>query len=371
MTTYKAILSRLVVGPLTLRNRVVMAPMTRERANNGIPTPAMAEYYRRRAAGGVGLVLTEGTPPDLTGAFGSTVPQFYGDEALSGWSTIVNAVHGEGAAIFAQLWHVGAFNPSLIGMADSFEDGPTRLSPSGLAAPGVPFGKSMDSVDIDVALDSYATAAAAAEEHGFDGIEIHGGHGYLPDQFFWKHTNKRRDRYGGSIANRACFAADIVQECRSRTGSDFPISFRFSQWKQLDYSAQIAETPQELAALLEPLTDAGITLFHASTRRFWEPAFEGSELSLAAWTKKLTAKPVIAVGSVTLGNDFKSEYGKVLAEPDAPQLDVIERCLARGDFDLIAIGRALLANPDWVQIVREGRLNDLLPFTKEMIEELV
>ena len=111
MTTYKAILSRLVVGPLTLRNRVVMAPMTRERANNGIPTPAMAEYYRRRAAGGVGLVLTEGTPPDLTGAFGSTVPQFYGDEALSGWSTLVNAVHGEGAAIFAQLWHVGAFNP--------------------------------------------------------------------------------------------------------------------------------------------------------------------------------------------------------------------------------------------------------------------
>jgi len=371
MTTYDVILSQLAVGPLTLRNRVVMAPMTRERANNGIPTREMAEYYRRRAAGGVGLILTEGTPPDLTGAFGSTVPQFYGDDALAGWSAIVDAVHAEGAAIFAQLWHVGAFNPSLIGMADSFENEPTRHSPSGLAAPGMPFGKIMDSVDIDAAIDAYGTAAGAARKHGFDGIEIHGGHGYLPDQFFWKHTNKRTDQYGGSIANRARFAAEVAQECRNRCGPDFPISFRFSQWKQLDYSAQIAETPQELGALLEPLTDAGITLLHASTRRFWEPAFEDSELSLAAWTKKLTAKPVIAAGSVTLENDFKSEYGKVLAEPDAAQLDVIERYLARGDFDLIAIGRALLANPDWVHIVREGRLNDLLPFSKEMIEELV
>lgn len=370
MTRYGAILSPISIPPLTLRNRVVMAPMTRERARDGVPSAEMAAYYRRRAAGGVGLILTEGTPPDLTGSFGSTVPRFYGEDALAGWSTIVDAVHDENAAIFAQLWHVGAFSPSLIGMAGSFEKEPVRHGPSGLAGPGLPFGHTMDGDDIDAAIDSYATAARNAKEIGFDGIEIHGAHGYLPDQFFWKQTNQRIDQYGGSIANRARFAAEILEECRNRCGPDFPISFRFSQWKQLDHSAQIAETPAELAELLEPLSDAGVTLLHASTRRFWEPAFEGSDLTLAAWTKKLTAKPVIAVGSVTLGNDFKSEYGKVLAQIDTAQLDVLEQCLERGDFDLIAIGRALLANPDWVRVVDEGRLDDLLPFSKEMIEEL-
>jgi 2,4-dienoyl-CoA reductase-like NADH-dependent reductase (Old Yellow Enzyme family) len=371
MTSEKLLFSPYGIGPLSLRNRVVMAPMTRERAAGGVPTREMADYYRRRAAGGVGLIITEGAPPDLTGSFGSTVPRFYGEDALDGWSVIVDAAHAEGAALFAQLWHVGAFNPSLIGMVDSFEAGPVRQSPSGLAGPGVPFGKAMDRAAIDAAIDAYAAGASAAQALGFDGVEIHGAHGYLPDQFFWKQTNTRTDHYGGSIANRARFAAEIVQECRRRCGPRFPISFRFSQWKQLDYSARIADTPEELAALLEPLTDAGVTMLHVSTRRFWEPAFADSPLSLAAWTKKLTAVPVIAVGSVTLGNDFKSAQGKVLAEPDVSQLELLERSLERGDFDLIAIGRALLANPDWVRIVREGRPHDLRPFSKEMIEELV
>ena len=348
-----------------------MAPMTRERAAGGVPTPDMASYYSRRAAGGVGLILTEGSPPDPAGSFNSAVPRFYGDGALAGWSAIVDQVHAHGAAIFAQLWHVGAFNPSLIGMADPSDETPLRLSPSGIAAPGRPLGREMSDADIEATIHAYATAAGNAQRCGFDGIEIHGAHGYLPDQFFWKSTNLRADRYGGSIANRARFAAEIVQACRRHCGPELPISFRFSQWKQLDYRARIADTPDELAALLTPLVDAGVTLFHASTRRYWETAFPGSERSLAAWTKKLTGKPVIAVGSVTLGNDFKSREGKIRALSDAAQLSQLERCLERGDFDLIAIGRALLANPDWVRLVGEGRLADMIPFSREMLDKLV
>lgn len=371
MSHYDTLLSPFPLASLTLRNRVVMAPMTRERARDGVPTPDMAAYYRRRAAGGVGLIITEGTPPDRVGSFGSTVPRFYGDDALRGWATIVDGIHAEGAAVFAQLWHVGAFNPSLIDMADSFRSAPVRLSPSGLAAPNRAFGRKMKTADIDATIEAYADAALNAKRCAFDGIEIHGAHGYLPDQFFWEPVNRRSDRYGGSISNRARFAAEIVTACRDRCGADFPISFRFSQWKQLDYAARIAETPAELAELLESLTDAGVTLFHASTRRFWEPAFDGSELTLAAWTRKLAGKPVIAVGSVTLCNDFKSPQGKIVAETDTGQLELLERSLARGDFDLIAIGRALLANPDWVEIVRGGRLDDMRPFSKTMIDELV
>ncbi len=369
MADFKAILDPFPT--LKLRNRVVMAPMTRERAENGVPTPDMARYYRRRAAGGVGLILTEGITPNTAGCFGSGVPRLHGDDVLAGWSTIVDEVHAEGAAIFAQLWHVGAFNPSLISMTDSFGEPPLRLGPSGLAAPGRPLGKVMGESDIEATIDAYASAALNAKRCQFDGIEIHGAHGYLPDQFFWKHTNRRSDRYGGSITNRARFAAEIVQACRQRCGADFPISFRFSQWKQLDYSARIVDTAEELAELLAPLVDAGVSLFHASTRRFWDPAFAGSDLSLAAWTRKLTGKPVIAVGSVTLGNDFKSADGKTYAQTDTAQIELLERCLERGDFDLIAIGRALLANPDWVQLVRENRLADMAPFSKRMIEELL
>lgn len=370
MPDISAIFEPMTLGALTLRNRVVMAPMTREQARDGKATSAMAAYYRRRAAGGVGLIITEGTAPDRAGLFGRQVPRLFGNAAQAAWRPVVDGVQAEGAAIFAQIWHVGAFDPSLIGMTDSV-GGIERLSPSGLAGPGRPLGRAMDAADIDKSIDAFAAAALAARGIGFDGIEIHAAHGYLPDQFLWKHTNARRDAYGGSLRNRARFAAEIVAECRQRCGDAFPISFRFSQWKQLDYDARIAESPAELAELLEPIVEAGATLLHASTRRYWEPAFEGSDRTLAAWTKALTGLPVIAVGSVTLGNDFKSAQGKVAAASDPGQLGPLARCLERGDFDLIALGRALLANPDWPQIVAAGRADELRPFSKAMLDELV
>jgi 2,4-dienoyl-CoA reductase-like NADH-dependent reductase (Old Yellow Enzyme family) len=364
-----ALFSPFACGSLSLRNRVAMAPMTRERAPGGIPTPAMAEYYRRRAAGGVGLIITEGAAPSLEGAFGANIPRFFGREALAAWRPIVDGVHREGACIVPQLWHVGAFEPSLIGMADTLA-GVTRFSPSGLAGPHHPCGRAADLTDIKRTIHDYGQAALAARDLGFDGIEIHAAHGYLPDQFLWPATNLRRDDYGGSIANRTRFAAEVVGACKQAAGTDFPVIVRLSQWKQLDYDAYLAGSPDEWAALLRPLAAAGADLFHCSTRRYWEPAFAGSDLSLAAWTRRLVGKPVIAVGSVTLSNEFKSALGKVHAEITPAAIGQLELSFRRGDFDLIAIGRALLSNPDWVRKVEGGRASDLAPFTRAVLDDL-
>jgi 2,4-dienoyl-CoA reductase-like NADH-dependent reductase (Old Yellow Enzyme family) len=355
---------------VTLRNRVVMAPMTREGAAGGVPDDAIAAYYRRRAAGGTALIITEGTPPDLAGNFGARVPRFYGADALAGWRGVVEAVHAEGAAILAQLWHVGAFDPSLVGMQDTLDPAPVRLSPSGLAAPGRPLGRAMSLREIEATVHAYGDAAAAATQLGFEGIEIHGAHGYLPDQFLWAPTNRRDDAYGGDLAGRLRFALEVVRECRRRAGDDALISYRLSQWKQLDYGARVAQTPDELAQIVQALAAAGVDVFHCSTRRYWEPAFEGSPLGLAGWVRTLSGRPTIAVGSVTLGNDFKSEFGKQRAAIEPQQIADLERRLEAGEFDLVAIGRALLANPDWVRIAASGELERLRPFTRELLDAL-
>lgn len=355
---------------VTLRNRVVMAPMTREFAPDGIPTAAMAEYYRRRAAGGTGLIISEGSPPVHEGAFSPRVPRFYGDDALAAWRPIVEAVHAEGAAMFVQLWHVGAFEPSQIGMRDGFTTPPERLGPSGLAAPGKAHGRAMTQADIDRTIAAFGAATGAALRLGFDGVEIHGAHGYLPDQFLWRETNLRDDGYGGSLQARLRFMLELVRECR-RQCADGVLSLRLSQWKQFDFDARIARTPQELAQIVEPLAAAGVDLFHCSTRRYWEPAFDDSPLTLAGWVRKLSGRPTIAVGSVTLGTDFKSGSGRQQAVAAPEQVADIERRLAAGEFDLVAIGRALLANPDWAQRVAAGELHRLRNHEKIYLESLL
>jgi len=359
--------SALSAGRLNLRNRIVMAPMTRERATAGAPGDDVLAYYERRAAGGVGLIITEGMPPNNAGTFGSAVPRFFGPPRAA-WQRVVQAVHAHGASIVPQLWHVGAFDPSLIGMADSATI--ERLSPSALAAPGRPLGRSMSTADIADTIAAYAQAAAAARTMGFDGVEIHAAHGYLPDQFLWEGTNRRTDSYGGDRIGRTRFAVELVQACRRATSPDFPILFRFSQWKQLDYAARLATSPQELQDILQALVQAGVDVFHCSTRRYWEPAFPGDDRSLAHWTRLLSGKPVIAVGSASLSNEFKSPMGKVRAEVDPQDIARMAQGLEHGDYDLIAMGRALIANPDWVELVQTGRIADLRPFTKDMLESL-
>ena len=360
---------------VSLANRIVMAPMTRNHSPNGVPGEDVAAYYRRRAEGGVGLILTEGTAPNHPQAKNMpNIPQIYGSEALAGWTKVVAGVHAASGKIFSQIWHVGAVQGP---------GGPPKLpispiSPSGLLKPETKVGEPMTLAEIDAMIEAYAQGAEAAQRVGFDGVEIHGAHGYLIDEFFWHGTNHRTDKYGGDLVGRTRFAVEIIRESRRRVGPNFPILLRFSQWKGQDYEARLVTTPQELAQFLEPLAAAGLDAFHCSTRRFWEPEFEGSDLNLAGWTKKITGKPTITVGSVSLNVDFLASFRGVQdpssqpngASARAAHMDRLLEMLARGDFDLVAVGRALLSDPAWAAKVRADQLAELRPFTPEVLKTL-
>lgn len=351
---------------LTLPNRIVMAPMTRSQSPGGIPGPNVAAYYRRRAEHGVGLILTEGTGIAHPAALGNpNVPCFHGREALDGWAAVLDAVHGAGGRIMPQLWHVGITRKP--GTAPNPDAPP--VSPSGITGAGDHVAAPLTETEIADLIAAYAGGAADACRLGFDGIELHGAHGYLIDQFFWDATNRRTDRYGGDLVARTRFAVEAVQACRRVTRPDFPILLRFSQWKIPYYSARLATTPGELARFLEPLVDAGVDVFHCSTRRYWEPEFEGSPLNLAGWTKKLTGKPVITVGSVGLDNDFISGFAEQKSA-ETTRIDRLIEMLTNGEVDLVAVGRALLVDPAWAEKVRDGRVADLMPFTPTALATL-
>jgi len=354
----------LTIKNLSLANRIVMAPMTRSKSPGGIPGPNVAAYYRRRAEGGVGLIVTEGTYVPHPGA-GSypDVPHFYGEESLAGWQRVAEEVHQAGGKIFPQLWHVGLV-PAPGGI---FRAG--AVGPSGLAKAGEKVTEPMTQQDIDDVIRAFGEAAASAERLGFDGVEIHGAHGYLLDQFFWDVTNRRTDGYGGDLPARTRFAVEVIRQIRSKVNPEFPVCLRFSQWKLQDYNARLANTPAELERFLAPLTAAGVDLFHCSQRRFWEPEFEGSSLNLAGWTKKLTGKPTITVGSVTLNQEFTRSFGT----PDTAAVtgidELLER-LEREELDLVAVGRSLIVNPSWPTLVQNGAIAELLPFQRDVLAKL-
>ncbi|SDJ04732.1 NADH:flavin oxidoreductase [Alteribacillus bidgolensis] len=347
---------------LSLTNRTVMAPMTRRFSPEGVPGEDVAAYYRRRAENNVGLIVTEGTginhPSSVSG---SSIPVFYGEKALNGWANVVKQVHEAGGKIVPQLWHVG--------MTRNIGDLPNKealpVGPSGLNLSGEKVTEPMTEKEIEQMVEAYAQGAAAAKRIGFDGIELHGAHGYLIDQFFWEKTNQRTDRYGGDIVSRTRFAVEVIEACRREVGPGFPIILRFSQWKMSDYGAKLADSPDELERFLKPLTEAGVDIFHCSTRRFWEPEFEGSNLNLAGWTKKLTGKPAISVGSVGLDEEFTSGRGA-----ETTSLDGLMKRLNNEEFDLVAIGRSLLKDPEWVEKIRNGKAEELLPYSRDSLKTL-
>ncbi|HEY5290987.1 MAG TPA: NADH:flavin oxidoreductase [Burkholderiales bacterium] len=350
---------------LRLPNRIVMAPMTRSFSPGGVPGPDVAAYYRRRAENRVGLIITEGTVIDHPASTNDPrVPHFHGAAALAGWTRVASEVHAAGGRIMPQIWHVGTVRK--VGDRPNPEAPP--IGPSGLYKPGVKVAEPMTEAEIAAVIAAYAQAAADARRLGFDGIELHGAHGYLIDQFFWEGTNQRTDRYGGDMVARTRFAVEVIQACRRAVGPDFPILLRFSQWKQQDYGARLAATPELLGRFLAPLADAGVDVFHCSTRRFWEPEFEGSPLNLAGWTKKLVGKPVITVGSVSLDTDMVAAFrGQAAA---ITSIDKLVEMVARDEVDLVAVGRALLVDPAWAAKVRDNRMQDLLPFVPEALRSL-
>lgn len=335
---------------LQVKNRIVMAPMTRAFSDNGVPTQQIADYYARRAASEVGLILSEGTVINRPASKNiQNIPDFYGTEALNGWKNVIDAVHENGGKMGPQIWHVGD----------------TRSSPD---YPTVEMEKAatMTLEDIQDTIAQFAASAKSAKDLGFDVLEIHGAHGYLIDQFFWEVTNTRTDEYGGkTLKERSKFAVDIIKAIRAAVGADFTIIIRLSQWKQQDYKSRLATTPEEMEEWLLPMKEAGVDIFHCSQRRFWEPEFEGSDLNFAGWAKKLTGQPTITVGSVGLNGDFMSAFAGQGSEKS--DLSELLKRLDRQDFDLVAVGRAILSDFEWAKKVKEGRLDEISDFAGESL----
>jgi 2,4-dienoyl-CoA reductase-like NADH-dependent reductase (Old Yellow Enzyme family) len=292
---------------------------------------------------------------------------------MAGWKRVVDGVHAAGGFIIPQIWHVGSIrkkgqepDAAMPGWGPSAVTHPTHAQKGDTEVP-----HAMTQADIDVTIAAFARAAKNSEAAGFDGLELHGAHSYLIDQFFWEATNQRTDQYGGkTLAERTRFAVELIRAVRAAVSKDFPVVFRFSQWKQGDYNHQMAKTPQELEAFLKPLSEAGVDWFHASNRRFNTPEFpdSGSDLNLAGWTKKITGKPAITVGSVGLDIDFLHSYGG--QEGKQAGLDALVRRLEKKEFDMVAVGRALLSDPQWANKVKAGREKEIVPFERKHVAVL-
>lgn len=367
----------LTIRNLTLANRIVMSPMTRYFSPDGVPGEDVAAYYRRRAEGGAGLIVTEGVGVDHPSAVDDpAIPHMHGKAALDGWRRVVAEVHAAGGRIFPQLWHQGplrdpsrSLRPDLIGARPSGHWGRPGHTSYGddyvdaMRAPTEP----MTTAEIKAVIAAFASAARNAMDVGFDGVALHAGHGYLIDSFLWAETNLRTDRYGGDPARRAAFGAEIVAAVRAEIGNA-PIMFRFSQHKQQDYGARLGQTPEELGALLKPLAQSGVDLFDASGRHFDRPAFDGSPLSLAGWARRLTGKPTVAIGGIGLGNGLGETLSGSSETTPLDNLDAVRERIARGEFDLAGVGRAILNDPQWPQRVRTGQ--PPLPFDRANLRRL-
>ncbi len=350
-------------GSLTLANRFVMSPMTRNFSPDGVPGADVAAYYARRAH--MGLIVTEGTGPDHPSAVGDgttggpAIPAMHGKAALDGWKAVVDAVHAAGGKIAPQLWHMGPVRlegtgpcPDAPSMRPSGIWGPldkTMVPPDYLAAVRDPT-EPMAEADIEAVIEGFSRSAAHAHEMGFDAIALHGAHGYLLDSFLWSETNRRDDKWGGDAASRARFACEVVKAVRAVIPSDKPIIYRISQWKLQDYGARIAKTPEELGVIVDALADAGVDIFDVSTRHFDAPAFDGSGMGLAGWIRKLSGKPTMTVGGIGFDKELAASFVEKTEAVD--NLDEVARRFANGEFDLVAVGRAVLMDADWIGRVR-------------------
>ena len=362
-----ALFSEYNMNGLMLKNRIVMAPMTRNFSPNGVPMDYAPTYYARRANGGVGLIVTEGVEVSHRAASGyPNCPNLETDEAKKMWEKIVNEVHKSKSSIFCQLWHVGGIRK--LGMPPNPEV--PGFTPSGYVVPGKKVAHEMSVDEINELIEVYAEDAKICEEIGFDGVEIHGAHGYLIDQFFWDKINLRTDEYGGSIENRSRFAKEILMASQNKTSDSFQIGIRVSQWKQQDYEAKITSDLKELDQFFNILKNAGADFIHCSNRRFWEGEFEPNGENLAGFAKKATGLPTISVGSVGLDKDFIKLYSGD-HKTQTVDLDILHKKLNQAEFDLIAVGRALLSDPEWANKVRDGKEDQIVPFDKSFVENYV
>ena len=358
----------LTIRSTRLRNRFVMPGMQRGFMNDGAPTPKMVDYMRRCAAGGAGLIISESTSPDHPSAYWQPMMGRLEPRTLQAWKHVVTAVRGEGAVFFQQIWHPGSMRK--VAPGHPLADYPA-WSPSGLIQSGRVNGHAMTRQDLDELKQAYVRAAENAQMLGADGVEIHSAHGYLLDQFLWAETNVREDGYSGpSLVERARFPIEIVTAIRKAVGSSFVISYRFSQFKEVDYGATVASGPEDLRAMLAALRSAGVDMFNVSSRRFLKrewPDSEHPDLTIAEWTRRLTDAAVMTCGSVGLNVEM---FANLFEDQEPSELSIERdlRALAerveRGTLDLVGVGRMHIANNDFVNKVRDRRFHELALFNK-------
>ncbi|NHA14190.1 alkene reductase [Thioalkalivibrio sp. XN279] len=323
------------LGPLALQNRIVLAPLTRSRAEGNVPNALMAEYYGQRNS--AGLLITEGTSPSPNGLGYPRIPGIFSAAQVEGWRAVTAAVHAGGAKIFMQLMHTGR-----IGHAHNLPEGARVLAPSAVAANGQmytdqaglqphPVPEAMTAADIAAAEAEFVQGAQNAIAAGFDGIELHGANGYLLEQFFRPTSNQRTDQYGGSFADRARFVLEVAERASAAIGNE-RVGIRlspFGVFNDMPHYDAMAEDYTELAGELGKL---GLAYLHIADHSA-SGAPEVPEAVKQAMAEKFGG-PVIRCGGYTAE--------RAMADIDA------------GKADLIAVGRDFLANPDLPRRWREG-----------------
>lgn len=329
------------IGGVSLSNRTALSPMTRISATeDGLVTDRNARYYAGFARGGFALIITEGIYPDTEYSQGYLhQPGLATPAQAEAWRPVVEAVHAEGSAMFAQLMHAGAQS-----QGNRYRQGtvgPSAVAPRGEQLPfyrGIgpyPTPRPLDVREIADIRRGFADAARHALAAGFDGVEVHGANGYLLDQFLTDYLNQREDAYGGSVENRVRLAAEVVDEVLQAVGSEIAVGVRISQSKVSDYDHRWAGGEEDAEAIFTTLARTGAHFVHTTEYRALQPAFTTSTETLAGLAKKFSGLPVIVNGH--------------LEDPKAAR-SVLESEAA----DIVAIGKGALAQRDWPRRVREG-----------------
>ena len=320
----KKILTPYTKGNFSLKNHLVMAPMTRSRATHNLPNDLIAEYYAQRS--GAGLIITEGTAPAPEGLGYTNIPGIFSEDQINGWKKTTDAVHKKNGKIFIQLMHTGrvGHNANLpegykvMGVSDIKAAGETYTYTEGMQAYSEPIA--LTSKGVEDVIEGYVTAAKNAVKAGFDGIELHAANGYLLEQFLNPHVNNRTDQYGGSIVNRAKAIIAVAEKCAAAIGKE-KVGIRFSPFSTFNDLALYSEEDVHgtYAYLAAELNKIGIAYIHINAN----PAIP--QKTFDAIRTNFTGTTILC-GGLT---------------PETAELS-----LTKGFADLLAFGRAYLANPD-------------------------
>ncbi len=342
---YPSLFSPLKVGPYQLKHRLVMAPLTRMRAERPslAPRPLNAEYYAQRATPG-GLIIAEATPVMPTGHGNPGVPGIYSERQITGWREVVEAVHAKGGVIFLQLWHVGRVSHSSFQPGGVLPVAPSAVPISAelktMTADGKPASyetpRALETGEIAGVVDSFRQAARNAREAGFDGVEIHGANGYLIEQFLQSRTNLRTDQYGGSIENRARFLLEIAQAVIEVWGAS-RVGVRLSPYGIANDSGEADPMPL-YTHVIKSLNPLGLAYLH-----FIEPRSSGAGRAEVNHQNVPSAMVL-----------FRPVWKGVLISAGGFTGETAEAAIASGHADAIAFGRIFISNPDLPRRLREG-----------------